>query len=91
LHKKTGKSFEVALPELTDGVMIGMPVCRYHPEGDILVGSLLDLAGTGNPSAVSIEQKGRHHPGFVGGLSISAQIKNVNCTSNVNVDLDCFP
>jgi hypothetical protein len=65
LHKKTGKSFDVALPELTDGVMIGAPVCRYHPKGDILEGFLLYLAGTGNARAISIEEKGGHHPRFV--------------------------
>ncbi len=54
LHKKAGKSFEVALSGLTDGVMIGVHVCRKHPKGDILVGPLLNLARTGNARAVSV-------------------------------------
>jgi hypothetical protein len=49
--------------------MIGVPVCRYHPEGDILLGSVLDLAGTGNARAISVEKKGGHHPRFVWWLS----------------------
>ena len=69
LHKKVGKGFEVPLPEITYGVMVGMSVCRNHSEGNVLDSFLLDLTGTGDPCAVSVEKKGSHHPGFVRGLS----------------------
>jgi len=54
LHKKIGKGFEVAPPEITYGVMVGMPVCRNHSAGNVLVSFLLNLTGTGNPGAVGV-------------------------------------
>src|SRR5208283_155977 len=69
LQEQIGKCFKMSLPELAYGVMIGMPICRNHSERNVLVSLLLDLSGTGNPGAVSVQKKCAHHPGFIRGLA----------------------
>jgi hypothetical protein len=59
----------MALPELADGVVIGLPVSSDHPESNILVISFFNLAGTRNAGAISVEEKSCHHPGIVRRLS----------------------
>jgi hypothetical protein len=43
LQKKAGKSLDMPLPEIAYGVMIGMSVCRNHPEGNVLVSRFIKL------------------------------------------------
>ena len=56
LDKQSGTSFEVSFPERTDRVMVGVPVGANHPEGNVSLGSLLELAQTRYANTVGVEQ-----------------------------------
>jgi len=65
LNKEIGKSLQVAFPELTDGVMVGVTIGCNHPEGYVFMRSFLDFTRTGNAYAVGVQEKAHHHPRII--------------------------